>query len=382
MKLFGLNMPFGKSEALAEPSTKEIEVTGKRARLSRKVLKERPLDIDVKMEEFIQAVDLAQDPESPDRKPLYSIYKKITERDSHLLSQLRTAHFTIQQSDFQILVNKTKSEELKELFTTGWFTDFITYAIDQEFWGHSLVEFGNLYDGLFKDSSLFDRFHVIPEFQTFIQELWDDVTDGIPYAKTDNYSNSWFLVEIGGKYDLGLLLTAAIDIIYKNDARTDWSSFNERFGMPLLSISTDTSNETELDELENMAINFGSNGYVIGSKDTELKIEQGAGTESGHDKFQSKLELCDNYISKLINGQVGTSDNQAYVGTAEVQERVLNTYTKARLQRIQRIINDKLIPFLIYHGYPLDGAKFQYIDLLKKEVKETITDADEQKKKI
>ena len=342
--------------ALASKTEAETVVKGKK-RLSQKVLRVNKMDIDVAMEEFLQAVQLAKDTERPNRKPLYAIYDKIIERDSHLRSQLRTAHFAIQQSEFQILTDGNENEELKKLFETGWFTDFITYAIDQEFWGHSLVEFGYLYDSHFKDNSLIDRYHVIPEFQSVILDITFDVTEGIPYG--ENLEN-WFLVEIGRKRDLGLLLTAAIDIIYKNDARTDWASFNERFGMPLLSIVTDTSNETELDELENMAMNFGSNGYVIGSKDTEFKIEQASGTESGHDKFNSKVLLCDDYISKLINGQTGTSDNQAYAGTAQVQERVLNTYTKGRLQRIQRVINDKLIPFLKYHGYPLEGAKFQY----------------------
>lgn len=381
MKIFGINITRHKPVNLADKKadTKEPGIKGKnRRKLSQKILRERRLDIDVEMETFLQAVNLAKDIERPDRKPLLAIYEKISDRDSHLLSQLRTARFTVQQSDFQILLNDTENKELKKLFETGWFTDFITYAIDQEFYGHSLIEFGQLIDGIFKDVSLIFRDNVIPEFQSVLLETTDDITDGIPYA--DNLDN-WFLVEVGSKRYLGLLMTAAIDIIYKNDARTDWASFNERFGMPLLSITTDTSNDDELDELENMAIHFGSNGYVIGSQETEIDVKQATGTENGHKKYADKIELCDSYISKLINGQTSTSDEKSYVGSAEVQERVLNTYTKGRLQRIQRIINDKLIPFLIYHGYPLEGAKFQYIDLLKKEVKETVTDTDTEKKK-
>ncbi|MCF6185811.1 MAG: DUF935 family protein, partial [Bacteroidales bacterium] len=379
MKIFGLNIKGKKSVELASDTKQEKEQKKERRRkLSNKILQQRRINIDVEMEEFIQAVELAKDIERPDRKPLYAIYEKIIERDAHLRSQLRTAHFTVQQSVFQILKNDTESKELKKLFEKSWFTDFMTYAIDQEFWGHSLVEFGQMIDNEFKDVTLIDRFHVIPEFQSVILETTDDVTDGIHYGKT---LNSWFLVEIGGKRDLGLLLTACVEIIYKKNSRGDWASFNERFGMPLLSVTTDTRNEAELYEIENMALNFGSNGYVIGSKETEFDIKQASGTESGHDKYKEFAADCDNYISKLINGQSATSDEKAFVGSAEVQERVLNTYIKGRLQRIQRVINDKLIPFLTEKGYPLQDVKFQFVDLLRKEAMPAVTDTEEQKKK-
>jgi len=379
MKILGINIATKKAVELASDKKQEKEQQKQsRRKLSNKILLQRRVNVDVEMEEFIQAVELAKDIERPDRKPLYSIYEKIIERDAHLRSQLRTAHFTVQQSMFQILKNDTENTELKKLFEKSWFTDFMTYATDQEFWGHSLVEFGQMIDNEFKDVTLIDRFHVIPEYQKVILETTDDIDDGISYGKN---LNSWFLVEIGGKRDLGLLLTACIEIIYKKNSRGDWSAFNERFGMPLLSITTDTSNETELDELENMAVNFGSNGYVIGSKETEFDIKQGSSTEDGHKKYREFAEDCDNYISKLINGQSATSDEKAFVGSAEVQERVLNTYIKGRLQRIQRVINDKLIPFLTEKGYPLQDVKFQFTDLLKKEIKETVTDKGTEKKK-
>ncbi len=345
-----------------------------RRKLSAKVLKQRALDIDVEMQEYTLAVNVTKDIERPDRKMLYAIYEKIIERDAHLRSQLRTAHFTVQQSEFQILKNDTENKELKKLFQTSWFTDFITYAIDQEFWGHSLIEFGQIENNIFSNVTLIDRFHVVPEFQKVLLKLSDDVeNDGVIYSK--NLEN-WFLIELGQKRDLGLLLTAAIEIIYKKNSRNDWSAFNERFGMPLLSITTDTTNDSELDELENMGENFGNKGYIIGSRETEFDIKQGTGTENGHKKYKEFAIDCDTYISKLINGQTATSDEKSFVGSAEVQERVLNTYTKGRLMRIQRNINDKLIPFLVFHGYPLADTKFQYVDLLKKEAKPIPTPID------
>ena len=374
MKLLGFNISKKAIELKAEEPVKK-----NRKKLSAKLLRQRVAKVDVEMESFNQLIDLAKDIERPDRTLLYNLYEQIIDRDSHLQSQLRTAHFTIQQSDFQILKDNKENAELKKLFETGWFTDFITYAVDQEFWGHSLVEFGQIIDNVFKDVVLIDRYHVIPEFQSVKIETTDSLEDAVSYEK--NISN-WFLIEIGNKRDLGLLLTAAIEIIYKKYSRTDWSQFNEKFGMPLLSVATDTTNDDELDEIENMASNFGSNGYIISSKDTEFNIETASGTEDGHKKYKDMAEMADNYISKLINGQSATSDEKSYVGSAEVQERILNTYTKGRLSRIQRVVNDNLIPFLTEKGYPLDGCKIQYIDLLKKEPIPTNTEVDPEKKNL
>ncbi|MCD7838844.1 MAG: hypothetical protein LUG65_08030, partial [Clostridiales bacterium] len=53
----------------------------------------------------------------------------------------------------------------------------------------------------------------------------------------------------------------------------------------------------------------------------------------------------------------------AWAGTAEVHERVLTEFTKARMKRIQALINYKLFPFLILKGYPLKGYEFRFYEL-------------------
>lgn len=83
--------------------------------------------------------------------------------------------------------------------------------------------------------------------------------------------------------------------------------------------------------------------------------------------YLENIQSCNENISKLINGQTGTTDEKAYVGSAEVHERILNDYTFSRLRKMEYIINNQLIPFLIYWGYPLNDCKFQYTDLLPKE---------------
>ena len=371
MKIFGYNIPKEKTVELAAAPKK------KKASLSQKIIRTDKPKVEVEMENLKSAIVAAENIEAPNRQLLYSTYLQIME-ESHLSSQIRTAQYTILQSDFQVLINYKISDEHKLLFDKGWFSDFVKHVIDQEFWGHSLIEFGEIEDNEFKNVLLIDRFHVVPEFQSVKIKTNDEIDDASFYG---NNLINLYLIEVGDKYDLGILRKAAREIIWKTYARSDWSLATEKYGMPLLSINTDTSDETELDELENMAQNFGSNGYVIGSKETDITIVQPDKGTQFYINYERLAKFCDIQISKLINGQVATSDEKAYVGSAEVQERILNTYTKGRLQRVERVINDKLIPFLIEHGYKLESAKFQFLDLLKKEPKPTVTDTETEKKK-
>ena len=63
----------------------------------------------------------------------------------------------------------------------------------------------------------------------------------------------------------------------------------------------------------------------------------------------------------------GTSDVKAWAGSAEVHERVLTEFTKARMKRVQDIINYRLFPFLVAHGYPLEGYEFLFYGLRSKQ---------------
>ena len=70
--------------------------------------------------------------------------------------------------------------------------------------------------------------------------------------------------------------------------------------------------------------------------------------------------MCNDETSKAVSWQTGTSDEKAFVGGAEVHERVLNDYVEARKRSQGYHINEELFPFLIENGYPLEGKEFRY----------------------
>ncbi len=211
-----------------------------------------------------------------------------------------------------------------------------------EFWGYQLLEFGELDEhGEFTDVNFFPREHVRPYEKVITINPWD--RDGIPY---EGHETEYFLLPLGDAEKLGKLESISREVIWKTYARSDWSEYNERFGKPFIAYETDTDNDDEREKCMEMAQRFGSNLVGVIGSDEKLTVTAVASKESS-DNYKSLADFCDDQIAKIMNGQTGTSKNGQWTGTAEVHERVLTEFTKARLLRIQNVINYKLFPFLI-----------------------------------
>ncbi len=353
-------MPDDKNKPLKQGKT---EIQAEKKRFSKRISISKPYRVEMAMDVLRQAVSTAEQKDNPDRRPLLSIYKE-TIKDGHLRSQLRTAHNTIQQSAYYVAAESGKEDKTKtELLQKAWFTDFITHVIDSEFYGHSLIEFytssGDDNNSEFTNCQLVPRFHVQPQQGCIVVDYEKEIK--VPYR---NNLQKLSMLEIGAFDDLGLLEVAAREVIWKLYSRSDWSQYNEKFGMPLLSIETQSTDKKELGNIENMAQNFGANGYVIVNEGDKISFQTPSGNNgNSHTTFKDKAKDCNDEISKLINGQTMTADNGSSYAQSQVHERILNDYTIARMQRIQREINTKLIPFLINYGYPLQGCKFHYVDI-------------------
>ncbi len=325
-------------------------------RLMQELNMTNPNRIELDLEILRQAVDNARNVNFPNRQKLYAIYELIA-KDSHLASQIRTAIQNVLQANFVIQDNNGKTDkDATKLLNSTWFIDFCKLMLEAEFWGHSLVEFSQLNKkGRFEYVQLIPRKHVIPE--KGIVTIRAGQRTGIEYRKD---IDTFALIEHGKHYDLGILELCAKEVITKNYARTDWSQASERYGMPLLKIKTNTKDDKEITRLQEMAQNFAAAGYIILSQEDEAEFEQVKETDY-YKIYLENIKLCDNQISKLINGQTGTADEKAYVGAAEVHERILNNYTRARMTDMEYLVNQKLIPFLQKYEYPLSQEKHKFV---------------------
>lgn len=363
MKLFGYQITRPGVEPLVAAALQKS--SGKSSRPSSALVK-TPVDrVAMQMDTLKNAVDSAIDIYNPDRRDLIGIYENVA-KDPHVISQLEIAYNKVISQPFLLSKNGTDDPEATKYLKKEWFEDFQRFCIEPEFWGYTLVEFGLIDDtGQFTECDVFARRNVLPFSYAVCFDANSPQGAGVVYEVADNNGKSrdlkqqLFLIELGKADKLGKFETIAREVIWKNFANTDWSQGSEKFGMPFIDIATDSDDPNDLARLENMARNFASNGYVIRGTGDEVTIVQ-APNRDFYKIYSEKVLVCDEQISKCINGATGSSDQQAYVGAAQVHERTTSEFHHSRMRRITNIVNSKLIPFLVYHGYPIDGCEFRY----------------------
>lgn len=325
-------------------------------------LERQPVDrIKMEMGNLTKAVENALDPINPDRIDMLTIYENAW-KDSQVIAEREKAESYLITEPFEVLEGEAMNREKTKLFERPWFTHFITIAMYTDFWEYTLAEFQEQDEkGEFTDVKVFPRKHVRPFEKLIVINPTD--REGISY---EGKEYDFFLLELGDAEKAGKLESISKEVIWKTFARSDWSEYNERYGMPFLSVIVDADDEKEVDEAQKMAENFGNNKYIIGKAGDQVTVYPTA-TRASAENYKDMANFCDDQIAKLMNGQTGTSDEKSFVGSAEVHERVLDKFTEARLKRVQDIVNYKLLPFLQYHGYPItDKTSFSFPSLRRK----------------
>lgn len=319
-------------------------------------IKRTPEDrIKMEMDTLVSAAEDAVDVYNPNRIDILTIYKK-SWKDAQVISEREKAESFVTVEPYELRDESGQpNEDAKKLFARPWFEQVRRFKLYEEFWGYTLMEFQQQDEnGEFEDVKIFPRMNINPFSRQILLNPLDKA--GISYR---DHLYEYFLLETGDPEELGKLEAISREVILKNYARSDWSEYNERFGKPMLDYGIDTDEEDEIARKEEMAQNFGRDLYIIRGVEEEVTIHEFSGGSAGGN-FEKSARFCDEQIAKLMNGQVGTGDDKAFVGSAEVHERILTTFNKARLLRIQNFVNYELIPFLIYHGYRLEGYTFAY----------------------
>ena len=335
------------------------------------------------------AINRADNVDMPDRSMLFDIFKYIL-RDGHLKSQIKTAHLKVLSEPWMLYKDGQPDEAASKMLRKKWFNKLIKCALEAEFYGFTLCEA----DGVNPTEKDIDVITVIDRQYVSIDREWILIEGTIngSYLPYGDYKNELDLLQFGDKEDYGCLLECAYNVIWKYYSRSDWSRANEKVGSPILSIVADTNNEDELDAMEEKAANFGSDGYIVGQQGDVISLLERK-SDNFHITFKDKIGLCNDEISKIINGQSGTSDMKAWSGSAEVMERTMDDFTQARLQAIADEMRENVFPYLNFKKFGLEGYEFDYPRLRRErerkingipsptDPKETTTTSDSKKKK-
>ena len=310
-----------------------------------------------------QAWQMAINVDYPNRQRLYDIYTDV-DIDNHLSGCIGQRKEFVMASSFKIVdKNGNENEEAMAFFDTQWFRLLAGYILDANYWGHSLIELGDLtkdingnltYDGV----KLIPRKHVIPEFHRVIIDLGQDWTTGIDYHQP---TFSDWLIEAGQPDSLGLYLKAATQTIPKKNALAFWDTFAEIFGMPMRIAHTTTRDDKELAKMEKMMAEMGTEGWGLFQEGTDIEVVESTKGDA-FNVYDKRVDRANSELSKLIIGQTMTIEDGSSLSQSETHLEVFQNIIKADCTMLRDIINTQLIPRMIRHGFPVQGLHFEWDD--------------------
>ncbi len=306
------------------------------------------------------AHQLAIDYENPSRARLYDIFADCA-LDTHLSGCIDQRKGKVLQKDFRLVDASGKEKpEATELLQSEWFADFLNLCLDSIYWGPTLIQLGDVvrdngplrFDGV----ELVPRKHVVPEYGVLVRDPGGDWRLGIPYREGD--IANW-CVEVGKPRNLGLLLKCAPSCISKKNMLAYWDVFGEIFGMPMRIARANTLDAAERANLEAALDKMGAAQYIVTTDGTEIEIKESSRGDA-YNVYDKRVDRCNSELSKAVLTQTMTIDSGASLSQSEVHLEIFNRTTEADATMCAHIINGRLLPLMVLHGFPVKGLRFQW----------------------
>ncbi len=308
-----------------------------------------------------QAWQMAINIENPQRSNLYDVYTDV-DIDLHLSGCVGQRRDFVLKKSFKLVDFNTQKEDknITELFEEEWFKNFCEEILNSRYWGHSLVQLGDIVSVIgkkkFADITLVPRKHVIPEYGVIVKEVGDEPKKGIDY-RTGSIAD--WVIEAGGKKDLGLFLKCAPQTLPKKNMLGFWDAFGEMFGMPIRIGKTTSRDSKEITKVERMLSDMGAAAWGLFPEGTEIEIKE---TQRGDafEVYDKRVERANSEISKGILNQTMTIDNGASKSQGEVHLEIFQNVVERDADFVKDIVNNKLIPIMSKHGFGVEKYKFQW----------------------
>ncbi|WP_438287722.1 phage portal protein family protein [Phocaeicola vulgatus] len=282
------------------------------------------------IQDWRNAWQLAINVDSPNRKPLYDIYRDV-DADLHLSGCIEQRKGFVMSRSFKIVGADGKEvEDAAHYFNQAWFRQLMKLSLDSVYWGHSLIELGDIvtdgdgcicYDGV----KLIPRKHVIPEYGRVVTDLGQDWTTGLEYRRAP--FTDW-LIEAGQPDDLGLFLKAATQTIPKKNALAFWDTFAEIFGMPMRIAKTTTRDEKELAKMEKMMDSMGASLWGVFQEGTEIEVVESTKGDA-FNVYDKRVDRANSELSKLIIGQTMTIEDGSSLSQSQTHLEVFENLVES-----------------------------------------------------
>ena len=283
------------------------------------------------------AIAIADSVHNPNRTELYRGYQDAV-LDAHVKAVISQRMAMTLSKPFCIYDEKgEKLDDWTEKFNRPGMAQVYKYVLESVYWGHSLIQLGDIVDDTFVKPKLVPRQNVNPE-----KEIVKPITSGqvgIPYNKAP-YKN-WTLEASGDGY--GLLNSIMPCWIMKKNNMNSWASYSERFGEPIVLLKLTTGDNDKREQARDELMDQGGGMVAVLDEDQEVEFVE-ANTGTGYNTYKDLLEESNKEISKVVLGGTMTVEDGSSRSQAEVHERVAEDKMKEDIELLESVINSELLP--------------------------------------
>lgn len=280
--------------------------------------------------------------------------------------------------EFAIVDKKGRiDEKATAQINAKWFKEIISYIIDAQLFGYSLVNWTGVENGQLTNVQIVNREYVNPDSNTLGSFPYS--TNGIDINSKElaNWS-LWCKTSSDNGISncgMGLLYPVAAYEIFLRNLMGYNNDFLERFGQPIITATTPKIQEDELGELEQKIAAIGSSGYIIKDIVDTIEYLEYNSVGDSYQLYENMEKRCEQKISKILLGHADALDSTpgklgSSQGEMSPAQIALMEIQAVDSNYVEYLINDFLIKKLqaLEFYFPLNG-KFIFLNNGEKEIK-------------
>lgn len=351
MKILGRDFSFGRRQTNANPVNLAKSAPGgtinKNAKqIIDKLVKQYADRSRKDIQKWRNAIKMAEHPEKPRMHYLQDLYNDL-KTDGHFKSQVRLRKYATLNTIFAIKHESGDvNEEGTRFFNKAWFYSFESKALDAIIYGPTLVEFLAFLQNK-AEFKVIPRRNVVPE----LKAVFPDLTKEEHIRYDDPYFDNWLIEVIDDETEYGLMNDIVPNLIWKRNVAQSWAEFCEKFGLPLITATTTSTDPKVIDQVDYMLQQLGEASTGVFPHGTTIDFKEANRTDA-FQVYNEFIKMNKTEISTAIVGGNMITENGSSRSQGEVHERNLDDKIAVADKRfIKFLVDDQLIPLLINQGY-------------------------------
>lgn len=292
--------------------------------------------------------------EEPRQHLLQDIYTNIA-GDALLTSQINNRKEQTVSAPFEMVTAEGKPDDKMTLIMRDLpvIQDIISYIIDSEFFGYSLIELSS--EKSIKRVDLINRRNIDPTFGRFYRDT--SFNNFIEYRNASEFGK--WLLEFNADH-LGLLDKAVAHVLFKKFAQTCWSMLCEIYGIPPRVLKTDTRDPQMLTQAEQMMRDIGTAAWFVIDTTEDFQFANAVNTNG--DIYNNLITLCNNEISMLISGAIiGQDTRNGNESKEKVSMSIFDRLVYSDKRMVEMYFNTLVVPALYrIHWIPATASRFRF----------------------